>query len=229
MTEKSTDNTTEEYAVCPHCKQSQTVKPVTAVYRDSEAQNAIFKGSLNRFTCRACGAEFAVQVPILYRDDDARMFIYYVPAEQRKGWQEAEKQMDKILENVFDNKAETELPDCRLTLTYRGFIEKTSLHLAGLDDRLIEYLKYQLYKDPQRKLDPVRIEMLYDFSKSEGSQIYFLLFDRETGQSNSGIHIPMELYTELKESVTKDEDMKNEIREMFKGYFINVETLLGLC
>ena len=222
-------STNEEYASCPHCNASQCIEPVTAVYPDSEELDSLFNGTLNRFQCSACEQKFSVKVPVLFRDEENHALVYYIPAEDRKDWQEAENQMDKVLKQVFSNLPDDELPHCRLTLTYRGFIEKTSLLMNGFDDRVIEYLKYQLFKDEQRQLDPYRTEMLYNFSQQDENYLNFLLFDRETGSSASALDVPKELYDELAESILKDEDVKNELEEMFSGYFINVEKLFGLC
>lgn len=221
--------TNEEYVLCPHCNESQYIEPVTAVYPESEELDRLFDSTLNRFQCSACEQDFPVKVPVLFRDEEKNVLVYYIPAEDRKDWQAAEKQMEQTLKQVFSNLPEDELPHCRLTLTYRGFIEKTALFINGFDDRVIEYLKYQLFKDEQRQLDPFRTEMLYNFSQQDDNNLNFLLFDRETGSAASALDVPKELYDELAESILKDEDIKNEMEEMFSGYFINVEKLFGLC
>ena len=167
--------------------------------------------------------------PILFRDDDNRKLIYYIPAEQRSAWREADQEMERITQSVFEMGGDVKEPDCRLTLTRRSFIEKIALHLEKKDDRIIEYIKYQLFRRPEGQINPVRTELLYDFSNKEEDKLKFILFDRETGKPSAATHVPTQLYDELVETFLKDDDMKEELEALFSGRFVNVEKLLGIC
>lgn len=218
-----------QQAVCPSCDARQAVEPVNVITPASPELQALFKGDLNRIVCDECGTEFRLPTPVLYRYDEDRQLIYYVPLEKREGWYEAEQEMEKITRSIFQADDNAAVPGCRLTLTRRGFIEKIALLLAGRDDRIIEYIKYQLFQRPDSEIDPVRTELLYDFSNQDPNKLAFILFDRETGQPNAATHVPAELYDELVETFLDDEEMQEELDALFSGYFVNVEKLLGLC
>lgn len=223
------DATAPQQAECPKCRVRQEATPITVIEPQTEALKQLFKGDLNQAECRKCGTRFLLQSPLIFRDDAREKLIYYIPVERRDAWAEAEKEMQQITESIADTDAKTPKPDCRLTLTRRSFIEKVAIHLDGRDDRVIEYLKYQLYRKPDGQIDPVRTELLYDFSNQSDEQLKFIIFDRETGQAQAATHIPIQLYDELVETFLKDDDMKEELDSLFSGHFVNVEKLLGLC
>lgn len=220
---------TRQQAECPKCHARQEATPITVIAPQTEALKQLFKGELNQLECRECGTRFLLQSPLIFHDDAREKLIYYIPVERRDNWAEAEKEMEKITGALADTNEQATKPDCRLTLTRRSFIEKIAIHLAGRDDRVIEYLKYQLYRKPDGQIDPVRTELLYDFSDQSEEQLKFILFDRETGQAQAATHIPIQLYDELVETFLKDDDMKEELDSLFSGHFVNVEKLLGLC
>ncbi|MCF7854345.1 MAG: hypothetical protein K9N51_06070 [Candidatus Pacebacteria bacterium] len=220
------ENTRARDVSCPTCECTQTITPVTVLHSDTDELEKLFQGHLNTVTCSSCHAQFRVQAPLLFRDDEHRFLVYYAPLEDRGKWDEAEKQMRQITANVFGNASLDELPDCRLTLTRRSFIEKIALHLDGLDDRVVEYVKYQLYNNPEQNVDAVRYELLYDFTASDDDKLAFILFDRESGTAQAATHIPRHVYEEVAEAFLKDDDMREELEALFSGYYVNVEKLL---
>ncbi|MFO7821650.1 MAG: CpXC domain-containing protein [Lentisphaeria bacterium] len=229
MPELENDNAPGQQAECPKCQQRHGVKPVTVITPDSDELEQLFQGTLNQVQCPECNTKFILQAPVVFRDDDKQKLIYYIPVEQRDQWQEAEKEMIKVTHSTFGSEEGVPIPDCRLTLTRRSFIEKIAIHSAGRDDRVIEYIKYQLYNKPEGDIDPVRVELLYDFSNESENNIQFILFDRETGAPSAATNVPAELYDELVETFLKDEDMQEELEALFSGHFVNVEKLLGIC
>ena len=212
---------------CPHCGSRRDVHPVTVLEPNSPELEALFDGTLNQETCDACGVSFVLQVPIVYRDDEAHVLIYYLPLEDREQEAEAEEKMEGVTEQIFGREDTPEPPDCRLVLNRRRFVEKIALHEDGLDDRLVEYIKYQLHNRPDNKIDPVRSELFYDFTNADEQTLPFILFDRETGEPRAGTHVPMDLYHELKRTFLTDDDMARELEQLFPGYRVTVEKILG--
>jgi len=220
-------NTGEDACVpCPKCEAPQRARPVTVLRPGDESVPLLFKGELNRVTCDSCEAAFLLDVPILFRDDAERCLIYFLPLEDTRRWAEAERRMADLTDQLFPAADHLRAPRCRLTLTRKSFVEKISLHLDRRDDRLVEYIKYQLYNNPHQKIDPVRSELLYDFSSQDREKLAFILFDRESGRATAGAHIPMEVYDELAESFLPESTLDEELSALFPGYYVDVERLL---
>lgn len=221
-----TDNesATEITVPCPNCGAHQTLTATTTVRPGEEALEELFRGNLNKAECADCATEFLIQTPILFRDDERRFLVYCLPVDNKHADEQIEEQMETLTDEVFSEFESDEIPDCRLTLNRRHFIEKIAVHLNGLDDRLIEYIKYQLYQ--RGDIDPVRSELLYNFSNQDESVIPFILFDRETGKASAGANIPRDVYDELAETFASDEGMVEEIEKLFPSYNVTVDKLL---
>ncbi|MBT3375629.1 MAG: hypothetical protein HN742_11935 [Lentisphaerae bacterium] len=211
---------------CPQCSEQQVVETTTVLRPGETAVQELFEGELNCVTCEACETRFFLDIPLLYRDDEVRWLIHFMPLEDATQWEKAEKQMESLSESIFDSGDAIDLPDCRLTLTRRTFIEKISLLQHRLDDRLVEYIKYQLYRAPDSEIDPIRNELLYDFSSKDSNRLAFIIFDRESGQAAAATHIDFDLYQELAAESAEDEGLGDALDELFPGYYVNVDRLL---
>ena len=211
---------------CPRCASDQDVAPVTVLRPGDADLDMLFKGQLNQVRCSACSVPFLLDVPILFRDDERLRLVYFIPLEDPRQWPEAEERMKGITERLFPADEWPQLPACRLTVTRRTFIEKIALFIGNVDDRIVEYLKFQLYQRPASKIDPIRTELLYDFSSNGGDRLAFLLFDRETGQPTAAAHYPMDVYTDLVSMFLDGEEMEAELVKLFPGYYVSVERLL---
>ena len=110
--------------------------------------------------------------------------------------------------------------------TSNSFIEKIFLHTHQLDDKLVEYVKYQLYGNPVQRIDPVRSELLYDFSTCDGEKLAFVVVDRESGRAIAGAHIPMAVYEELAAAFLNDGTFQDELDSLFPGYYVSVDRLI---
>ena len=214
---------------CPKCQAPQEVAPVSVLRPHTKALKELFKGALNRVTCGACGTVFVLDVPVLYRDDAARFMAYFATTADPAQWADGERQMRQVTEQVFSQETGLQPPTCRLVTDRSALIEKIALHERGLDDRIVEYVKYQLFSNPnqEHRLDPVRHRLLYDFSADpDGANLAFIVFDRESGRATAGAHLPMDVYREVAEAFTTSLKMREELQALFPGYYVSVERLL---
>lgn len=225
QSEDNTGQNDENTHFCPECGAVQNISPVTLVTPGSEELADLFQAKLNASVCHACGEQFYLSTPVLFRDDEGKVMVYYIPEEIRSPLGETETGLQAVLDDVFANNPDTPRPVCRLVLSYRGFMEKTAVFLQQLDDVVIEYIKYQLYQDSKRDLDPVRTEILYDYSGEDEENLEFVVFDRETGEAQGGISVPLDVYEEVQASIAKDADLKSEIDRLFPGYYLNVDRI----
>jgi hypothetical protein len=211
--------------LCPACGGETDADIKSLVTPQSAELKALLDGELNRVTCQECGTPFVVATPLLYRDDVDQFFVYYIPLEDRSSWREVEARVGEICDRAFAELAPDERPVCRLTFHRRNFIEKIAAREAGLDDRLLEYVKYQLYNRPVEPIDQIRCELLYDFSNADESKIVFILFDRETGEATAAAHLPMDTYGELDDALQGDKPLEDELEKLFPGPYVSVERL----
>ena len=207
---------------CPQCGEVQTVTPVSVLRPQEKSVALLFKGTLNRFACEECGAAIKVDVPLLYRDDRRRLIAYFVPPGESGPVpeKEAEAQVEAVMQAVFGAAESKMRPECRLALRKAEFIEKIALFRARLDDRLVEFIKYQLHSRSPQALDPARVELLYDFSNSAKDRLGFIIFNRETARAESAMHVPMDVYRELAVAFQSSADLQDELRKLFPGHIV---------
>jgi len=212
---------------CPHCLSVQQVCPITVLRPDDKALGDLMAGKLNLVQCAECDSSFPLNVPILFRDDDSSFLIYLLPLEDNTEWETAEKQVARIAHTVFGQDSSS-APTCRLVLMHRDFIEKIAIHQRGLDDRIIEYVKFQLYKNPNfaGELDPVRHRLLFDFSPAADDTVSFIVFDRESSDATAGTHLAMEDYLEVEKTFFGNIKLKAEFEALFPGHYVSVDRLL---
>jgi len=215
----------ERRVSCPRCGAAHALCLVTVLRPGEQNLSLFFKGRLNEVACSGCQARFTVETPILFRDDERRYLAYLLPSDEPAAWRDAERQMERLTKSVFGND-QAQLPCCRLALTRRSFVEKIALHLNRLDDRIVEYLKYQLYQRREQRLDPIRSELYYDFTASNSERLAFLVFDREFGKAVAAAHLPMEVYREVAEIFLGEGQAKTDIDGLFPGYYVSVERLV---
>ena len=213
-------------ALCPNCRTAQTVDPVTVLHPDDDDVEGLFRGTLNTVTCDGCQSTFLLNVPLLFRDDERRCLIYYLPLDDPARLAELQEKMQGLTERAFAELPDGDVPTCRLTVNRKDFIEKIALHMQHLDDRLVEYVKYQLYNGPSNKVDGVRSELRYDFSSPDGDRMAFLIIERETGNATGGIHIPQEVYDDLADLFLTDEGLRDELAQLFPGFCVSCDRLL---
>ncbi len=212
---------------CPKCDTPREVLPVTVLRPGDEALAILFAGKLNVVACAHCGASFSLDVPVLFRDDETRHLIYFLPLDNPDKWRDAEKQMGELTGKVFADEPDLDPPTCRLTFRRSDFIEKIAILLRDLDDRVVEYIKYQLLHHPGEgfDLDPVRQRLLFDFSREEDENLAFLVYDRETNQPTARTHLPMDTYREIADMLLGNKSLEQELSQLFPGAYVSVERL----
>ena len=221
------DERDERRIECPKCGTPCEVEPVTVLRPGDSVLPDLFAGTLNMAVCAQCGARFSLTVPILFRDDEEQYLVYFLPRTGAGEWREAETEMAEVTESIFADEPDLEAPTCRLALRRSEFIEKIALHFRGLDDRVVEYVKYQLLHHPSEEfgLDPFRHRLLFDFSQDEDENLAFLVFDRETNEATARTHLPMDVYREVAEMIGGNQQLSEELDLLFPGAYVSLERL----
>jgi hypothetical protein len=163
----------------------------------------------------------------VFRDDAAPYLVYYLHLGEGESWREREAGMAKLAAAVFGAEpAAPRPPRCRLATNRRAFIEKIALHLNGLDDRVVEYVKYQIFRRPDGNIDPLQHELLYDFSSQTAGQLAFIVYLRKTGAPTAAAHLPMDVYHEVADVFGAGAGSESELDRLFPGAYVSVDRLL---
>lgn len=217
--------TNESNVSCPKCGTSQLFTPVSVIRDDGPELGLLYEGKLNRQHCEGCNTEFVIDSPIVYRDNNSPYLVYYLPLPNQTDIDEAISTVEGLFLRIFEEVAESDRPSGRLAITRRDFIEKIALHRSGYDDRLIEYVKYQLFQH-SKGLDAHGMDLLFDFGGSTPDNIQFLAFNRDSGEPAYALGFPIADYNKLKEYFLDESDMETRLNNMFRRYYVHVTDLL---
>jgi len=103
-------------------------------------------GELFRWTCPECGESFTVPYPMLYHDMEKQIMVYHLL--QRRN------ESDSMIINTLGRGGLMANYTLRSTYCIDDFREKIAQLDSGLDDRVIEFLKYYLIHHDQSKTVP---------------------------------------------------------------------------
>lgn len=212
---------------CPHCSEHFDFDPITVLTPDSEHLPNLLHGTLNCVACPKCQAMLNVPAQLIYRDHQ-RPFMVVQPAHPLPADEEAALALQLDESATEEARAEgLQRPTVRLVFTRPDFIEKIALHQQGLDDRLVEYAKYQLFNGGAEGITPQRHRLLFDFTQKEAGRLTFFIYDRKTGRPIRVLQVPMEEFQRLSEEFLSNADLQAELDHCFPGCRVDIDMLLN--
>ncbi len=213
---------------CPNCEARFSVEPVTQLEPDSPYLSALVAGTLNCVECPQCHNHLNIPLRLVYRDPVRPFMVVHevkkVSAEMRKA---VAQQLD---EEATAAAVEAKLlrPTVRLVWTRQDFIEKIFLHQNGLDDRVVEYAKYQLFNGgADGAINGASHSLLYDFTQKDPEQLVFLVFERSSGRPIRILQVPMAEYQRMAEEFQVNPQLQKELELAFPGCYVSVDSLLS--
>ena len=209
---------------CPNCGFEVITDITTTIRPGDQALTDLFNGDLNNVVCNQCAQDFLYETPLIFKSENDDFVIYFNPVIDPSEWQEAEEQMQKALSFSLEALEPEDRPECRLTLTRNDFIEKIALCIADLDDKIIEYLKFHIYKQ-EAGYDPATQMLLYDFSRSDNKILEFSVLDTAKGKVIQNTQTPIEALDQMKELLEAD-DCPIDLDEIFGGLYVQVGKIL---
>ncbi len=212
---------------CPHCSEHFDFEPVTTLTPDSEHLSELLHGTLNCVACPKCQAMLNVPVQLIYRDPQ-RPFMAVQTAHPMT--EEDSATLTLKLDESATEAARTEglqCPTVRLVFTRPDFIEKIALHQQELDDRLVEYAKYQLFNGGAEGLNPKRHRLLFDFTQKDTGRLTFIIYDRKTGRPIRVLQVPMEEFQKLSEEFQANPALREELDRCFPGCLVDIDMLIN--
>lgn len=208
---------------CPNCDEIIQAEIIQSIHEGDEAVKELFQGTLNILACYSCGKEFHHDSSIVFRSDDDSVVIFYNPELNAIDQAQAEAMMQQAV-TAQDLELPDELqPDYRLCLSRNSFIEKIALVITEMDDKAIEYLKLQLYR--QGEVTWPKELIFFDFNSYESENIDFVIIDKDSGKLLRKLAIPHESYEEILELDAESDNA--QLDQAFSGLIISAEKHLG--
>jgi hypothetical protein len=133
---------------CPSCGTQQDVQLYDAITVDAEPQlkDALMHNQLNRVDCADCELSFRVDLPMLYNDPANKILIHWIPENEETPREQVLEEFDRAMEHMNSLLPDdVEVPSVRLVLTRVELVELIFLIEAGLNQRVVEYVKYSIY------------------------------------------------------------------------------------
>ena len=121
--------------VCPYCHESfeTTIYESVNVTLDEDDRDKVLSGDIFHQECPHCHQEYMSQYPCLYHDQDMKFMVYLYDGPIDMAAMSA-----PLLEKGYI------LRRCR---SIEDFIEKIQILSDGLDDRIVEFAKYDCFVD----------------------------------------------------------------------------------
>jgi len=135
---------------CPHCGKEQDAGLYEAVRvrEDPELRERLLEGRLNTVACVNCGATFRVENALVYHDADRGVMVHCIPAPDARHAAIQEEFIANMREVEGMLPEGVEPPRVHLVFSRVELIERICLLEMGLDERVLEYVKYLIYLEP---------------------------------------------------------------------------------
>ena len=219
---------TRPYTIrCPKCGDERNVDLYESinVQESPELKNRLMANELNTVVCEKCKLSFRIDKPLLYNDPGRRLMIYLIPLKE-EDFTSGEKQFTESLSRLNGIlPKDVQAPDVCLVFNRTELIERIFLFDAGLDERIIEYIKYLVYTRNTAKVNPAEKALLFDAQDSTPEKLCFVVQDAKTRKLESVLNYERKTYDALSEMFDKD-DQTATLLELFPGPYISARALL---
>lgn len=211
---------------CPQCGTPQDVRIYDAVntQTDPHLKDALMKNQLNRVDCVDCELSFRVDLPMLYNDPANRILIHWIPENDKTPRERVLEEFDRSLEEMSRIVPEDiELPAVRLVLSRVELVELIFMIEAGMEQRVVEYVKYSIYTRNLERVDPHKFRLLLNVQDSTDDELCFVMQDVQTQELGTVLHYGRGAYVSMCELF---DESPEEFMEMFPGPCISARNLL---
>lgn len=203
---------------CPKCGHEQSVELYESVNvkTDPALKDQLLRNELNSVSCGECKFSFRVDKQLVYSDPDRRILVFLYPADEAAYDRDEEKFLTAVAEITRALPEDVQAPSVHLVFSRTEMIERIFLKEAGLDERIIEYIKYTMYVRNAKRLDPAAKALLFNAHDSTDSTLCFVVQDVKTKKFEAVLNYERAGYTAL-ESAFADEEKAFDLLELFPG------------
>lgn len=118
---------------------------------------------------------------------------------------------------------DVKLPSVRLVLSRVELVELIFLIEAGLNQRVVEYVKYSIYTRNMEKVDPRKVRLLLNVQDSTDDEFCFVMQDAQSQELGEILRYGRSAYQSMCELY---EETPEEFTDMFPGPYISARNLL---
>lgn len=208
---------------CPFCGREQEVELWDSLDAEEnpELREDLLAGRINRVECAGCRKGFRIDLPLVYHDRTLNVFIHYEPlvggrtlAQAEQGFRAAARELQKALP------ADVAPPEIQLVVEWSELVERVYLLEEGLDARLVEHVKYLMYRQNPAKLPAEAKNLLFDAQDSTDEQLCFVVQDRATRKLEAVLNFARADYEALV-NVFDSGDQLALLEEQLPGPYLN--------
>jgi len=211
---------------CPKCGEMQEVQLFESVNvkRQPELRDQLMANKINEVICSACEFSFRVDKPLLYIDPDHRLLIYMIPASEAQ-YETGEDQFNEFIRNMLKLlPADFRAPEVQLVFNRTELIERIFLLEAGLNPRIIEYIKHQIYSQNGPRIPPETKAILFNAQDSNEETLCFIVQDIASRKFEAVLQYQRDTYVGLDEMFSEGEKSADLI-ELFPGPYFSARKL----
>ena len=212
---------------CPRCRAVDDAELYDSVNvrHDPSLRDALMENRLNAVTCPHCGFAYRIDKPLLYSDPQRRMLIYWIPTAEADEQQGEATFRDMVSRMTQMLPGDLPTPEIHLVFTRAELVERIFLREAGLDERVIEYIKYLILLKNLEQIPPREKTLLFNAEDSTDRALCFVVQNVGNRQLETVIEYRREAYEGLCEMFDQDEQTAT-LLEMFPGPRISARALL---
>lgn len=210
---------------CPKCGHEQKVELYDSinVTQQPDLKTALFENRLNRILCQSCEASFRIDKPLLYHDPGRNILIHWMP-DTAVSREEILDEFDKSMEELRAALPEDiEPPRVRLVFTRAELVELIFIIEAGMEERVVEYIKYTLHTQNIKRLPPAEKQLLLNVQDSTADELLFAVQDVATSGLEDILRYPRTAFRGVCAMYRKNPD---EFTELFPGPYISARAVL---
>jgi hypothetical protein len=210
---------------CPQCRHEQKVELYDSinVTQQPELKTALFENRLNRILCTSCEASFRIDKPLLYHDPARNILIHWMP-DTAVSREEILDEFDKSMEELRAVLPEDmEPPRVRLVFTRAELVELIFIIEAGMEERVVEYIKYTIHTQNMKRVPPAEKQLLLNVQDSTADELLFAVQNAETFELEEVLRYPRSAYHGVRDMYRKNPD---EFTELFPGPYISARGVL---
>lgn len=212
---------------CPKCRHQQEVELYESINVQSspDLKEKLMANQVNLVVCGQCGLSFRVDKALLYHDPARRVMIYLIPLGEAV-FEAGEQEFADLLRRLNGVLPEgLQAPEVCLVFSRVELIERIFLFDAGLNERVIEYIKYMIYTRNLAKVTPAEKALLFDAQDSTPENLRFVVQDVKTRKLEAVLDYERKAYTALCEMFDRDSQTPT-LLELFPGPHVSARALL---
>ncbi len=209
---------------CPKCGAEAEVRLYDSinVVEDPQLREDLMANRLNAVTCGACAFQYRVDKPLLYVDPSRKFAVWWTPgggADPAKADDEYRRMQTSIQEAPDRLELKLHLVHERVELVERIFLLE-----AGLDERLVEYVKYLIYSKNARKVDPRTQRLLFNAQDSDPETLCFVVQNIESRRLEGVLKYDRRMLGELETMFANNPTQP--LAELFPHPYISARRLM---